>query len=128
MDCLLDQMTASAFEHAPMRVFVVWHPKFAKGMALFREVASMAGGPGRNLYRRGLGVPVHAWTSPSSDEPPPPVPLAWQAVTVIVAIVDGELAGRRCWRNWFEQFAKAAEGAGASVVICSWAIRRRPRI
>lgn len=118
----IDGVTVSAFEHAPMRVFVVWHPKFAGGMALFRELHQWLGGPGRNLYRRGLGVPVHAWTSSSSDDPPPPVPLAWQSVTVVVAIVDGELAGRRRWRDWFERLAKVNDGAVSPVIILPWAI------
>ncbi|MEO0972991.1 MAG: hypothetical protein AAFX85_07835, partial [Pseudomonadota bacterium] len=110
------------YEWAPLRVFLVWHPAYTPGEKLFKRLHSWLGGGGAGLHRRGLGVPVQAWTSGNPEKPPRQVPLN-QDFTLIVALLDGELLGRVEWRKWFkrnEQHRKRAARADLSLVVLPW--------
>ena len=112
----------SHYETAPVRVFVAWHPQYSEGETLFLELYNWLGGAGRDLYRRGLGVPVQAWTSQSDDIPPSPIPESTDRLTVVVAILDGEFLGRVSWRNWLSDISKRHEGSGDALILLPWAV------
>jgi SLOG-like protein/TIR domain-containing protein len=115
-------MVPIRYEWAPLRIFVIWHPGFAAGEPLFRSLYDWLGGPERALHRRGIGVPVQPWTSADPDLPPLLPPLDTQALTVVVAFLDGELVGRRAWRSWFE-LLESRRGT-ANVIVLPWAVHR----
>jgi SLOG cluster2/TIR domain len=113
-----------SYEPTPVRVFVVWHPRYAGGEAAFRGLYDWLGGPNRDLYRRGLGVPVHAWTSASDESPPPKIPIEDQILTIIVPILDGELLGRKLWRDWVAECGETPRRSERSTVILPWAVHQ----
>jgi hypothetical protein len=112
------------YESVPVRIFVVWHPHYRKGEAVFRALYEWLGGPNRDLYRRGLGVPVHAWTSPSDEDPPDKIPDQDQVLTVVVPILDGELLGRKAWRDWVAECGSRPQSSEKSIVVLPWAVHQ----
>jgi hypothetical protein len=107
------------YERAPVRVFVVWHPRYAQGEGAFKALYEWLGGTGRDLYHRGLGVPVQAWTSDTDECPPPELPPPEQLLTIIVPILDGEFLGRKSWREWIADLARCP-----GIVILPWAVHQ----
>jgi hypothetical protein len=105
------------YEPAPIRIFVVWHPRYADGEAIFRALYDWLGGRNRDLYHRGLGVPVQAWTSLSDEIPPPKIPVDTQGLTIVVPILDGEFLGRKQWRDWVADCAAKSVRVSVSVKI-----------
>jgi hypothetical protein len=112
------------YEPAPLRVFVVWHPKYAEGEKAFEALYEWLGGPGRDLYYRGLGVPVQAWTSTSDEEPPLKIRGDDGGLTIIVPILDGEFLGRKRWRDWVAEYGTSPKSSEKSVVVLPWAVHQ----
>ena len=112
----------SKYEPAPVRVFLIWHPRFSEGEQIHRALYGWLGGTGRDLYRRGLGVPVHGWTSDTDESTPASLPSDPDALTIVVPILDGEFVGRQSWRRWLEEMRAGLESTGHRVVILPWAV------
>jgi hypothetical protein len=112
------------FEPAPVRVFLVWHPKYSEGEAVLQALYEWLGGTGRDLYRRGLGVPVHGWTSDADESPPEKLPLDNDTLTIVVPILDGEFLGRQSWRRWLSELRGGVEQTERSVAILPWAVHQ----
>jgi SLOG-like protein/TIR domain-containing protein len=123
------------YEPAPIRIFVVWHPRYVAGEATFGVLYDWLGGQNGHLYHRGLGVPVQAWTSLSDDEAPGKIPHHTQDLTIIVPILDGEFLGRKAWRDWVmgcmrkpRRSAKLTEprpgGSTGSIIVLPWAVHQ----
>lgn len=113
------------YEPAPIRIFVVWHPKYEDGEATFRALYDWLGGRDAALYHRGLGVPVQAWTSVKDDDAPRKIPRHTQILTVVVPILDGEFLGRKSWRDWMADCVKEPPGSdesAGSIVLLPWAV------
>jgi SLOG cluster2/TIR domain len=112
------------YERVPVRIFVVWHPCFAEGKEVFKKLYEWLGGPRRELYRRGLGVPVQAWTTTTNDIPPGDIPLEHQELTIVVPILDGEFLGRKAWRDWINQFDSKSELEKKSITVLPWGVHQ----
>lgn len=111
-------------EKVPLRVFVVWHRRFTAGEAAFEAIYDWLGGPNRELYRRGLGVPVNAWGSEADELAPPEIPSQTQGLTVVVPFLDGEFLGRKRWRDWITACALSVRSSGNAVVVLPWAVHK----
>jgi hypothetical protein len=112
------------YEPTALRVFVVWHPRYAQGEAAFTALYDWLGGPNRDLYRRGLGVPVQAWSSASDELPPPRIPTADQLLSIVIPILDGEFLGRKPWRDWIVNCGTRLRKSGRSTVVLPWAVHQ----
>jgi hypothetical protein len=112
------------YELAAVRLFVVWHPRYAGGEAAFKALYDWMGGPNRDLYRRGLGVPVQAWTSGADEDPPAAIPIEDQILTIVVPIIDSEFVGRKSWRDWVADCQGTARDSERLVVILPWAVHQ----
>jgi hypothetical protein len=112
------------YERAALRIFVVWHPRYAEGEAAFTAIYDWLGGANRDLYRRGLGVPVQAWTSAEDEVPPAVIPTTDQLLTIVVPILDGEFVGRKLWRDWILNCETRLRKSGKAIVILPWAVHQ----
>jgi hypothetical protein len=112
------------YEPAPIRIFVVWHPRYAEGEATFQALYDWLGGRNRDLYHRGLGVPVQAWTSLSDEIAPPKIPVDTQELSIVVPILDGEFLGRKPWRDWVADCAAKPWLSTKSMVMLPWAVHQ----
>lgn len=121
-------LVALEYEFTPVRVFVVWHPRFPGGEMAFQALYDWLGGQNHDLYRRGLGLPVQAWTSLAEDEAPKEIPNHTQTLTIIVPILDGEFLGRKNWRDWLASCAQPEKDAANSIVILPWAVHQAATI
>lgn len=119
-------------EMCPIRVFVVWHPEFEDGESAFASLYDWLGGPARELYRRGLGVPVHALCgsmkagphhqAASTLEPPKEIPMDRQLLTVVIVLIDGNIVGRKDWRDWVDRLPATPASHGTHVLVLPWAV------
>jgi hypothetical protein len=106
-----------------LRLYVVWHPEFAHGLALARAVHRHFDSLG--MVRDGvrLSVPVRTRTAPASGTPgkaPRRIDLSLAEHNFIIVLAEPRLAraSGRTWRAWFDELEAAAQATpGTRVVV-----------
>jgi TIR domain len=96
-----------------LTIYVVWHPKFAEGVALAREIYERYR---RNLYQNvagGSGIPVVYRSVPALGEAVPiDIDLDTSETCAIVLLADENLVKDAAWVNWVMRLAQKTDDAG----------------
>lgn len=94
----------------PVVVYVVWHPRDARGDGLAQAVAAHLDGDEPSRDSSGMRVPVQvrsrAWDG-SAKGPPRPIPFADHDINVVVVLESWDLrdAADQSWRPFFDAVA-----------------------
>jgi hypothetical protein len=84
----------------PLVVYVVWHPRYARGSelagALFEALCADPRTPGV----RGIGIPVFFRTSNNDEAAPLEIPVDDASHTAVLALVDDELICANAYQNY----------------------------
>ena len=86
-----------------MVVYVVWHPDFVQGREFAAYLSDRLTRDANEPLARGLGIPIYLRTATASDSLPELVPFDQAEHTIVVLLVDDEMALAR--DDGWEQYA-----------------------
>ena len=93
-----------------MVVYVVWHPDFVQGREFAAYLSDRLTRDANEPLARGLGIPIYLRTATASDSLPELVPFDQAEHTIVVLLVDDEMALARDdgWEQYAESLVQGA--------------------
>ena len=96
----------------PLRVYVIWHPRFADGAPFANDIYLLLHGAPFAPFSRHLGIPVYFRSVPlgSRGAQPAPIPFEGAARNVVVPLVDEQMMkdlDGEGWRDYLQSIVGA---------------------
>jgi TIR domain len=87
---------------SPLNIYVVWHPKFSRGMDYANYLYSEFCRDVQKPLSRGIGIPVFFRWQPCNDNKPLPIDFDLASRNAVVVLVDDEMFADDIWTQFFK--------------------------
>ena len=90
---------------SPLNIYIVWHPKFARGIDYANFLYSEFSRNYEKPLSRGIGIPVFFRSELADNGKPPDINFPSANKNAIIVLVDDEMFEDKIWSDYFRKLA-----------------------